>query len=216
MRNLKTRKCPYIAHFGLKWKNKTTLFCQTFKVEEKKVVSFFNFELNQARYGHFLVFNIFALISPFVKFEPPCGTPKSASIWLKFFLVYILMYWNGINNLLSTFEKLFEIWSTLMWVIPVGRSVFESLFQIILIGVLSLSLGSIEMMGILFIWIQWGFGSPASQSLFTIWNSFQVKEKNQNGYISLTLARNEKIRPLYFIQLLKLNKTKWSYFFNLS
>ena len=113
MRNLKTRKCPYIAHFGLKWKNKTTLFCQTFKVEEKKVVSFFNFELNQARYGHFLVFNIFALMSPFVKFEPPCGTPKSASIWLKFFLVYILMYWNGINNLLSTFEKLFEIWSTL-------------------------------------------------------------------------------------------------------
>ena len=108
------RKCPYIAHFGLKWKNKTTLFCQTFKVEEKKVVSFFNFELNQARYGHFLVFNIFALMSPFVKFEPPCGTPKSASIWLKFFLVYILMYWNGINNLLSTFEKLFEIWSTLM------------------------------------------------------------------------------------------------------
>ena len=107
------RKCPYIVHFGLKWKNKTTLFCQTFKVEEKKVVSFFNFELNQARYGHFLVFNIFALISPFVKFEPPCGTPKSASIWLKIFLVYILMYWNGINNLLSTFEKLFEIWSTL-------------------------------------------------------------------------------------------------------
>ena len=98
----------------------------------------------------------------------------------------------------------------------VGRSVFESLFQIILIGVLSLSLGSIEMMGILFFWIQWGFGSPASQSLFTIWNSFQAKEKNQNGYISLTLARNEKIRPLYFIQLLKLNKTKWSYFFNLS
>ena len=112
------RKCPYIAHFGLKWKNKTTLFCQTFKVEEKKVVSFFNFELNQARYGHFLVFNIFALMSPFVKFEPPCGTPKSASIWLKFFLVYILMYWNGINNLLSTFEKLFEIWSTLLTLGP--------------------------------------------------------------------------------------------------
>ena len=71
------RKCPYLAHFGLKWKNKTTLFCQTFKVEEKKVVLFFNFELNQARYGHFLVFDIFALMSPFVKFEPPCGTPKS-------------------------------------------------------------------------------------------------------------------------------------------
>ena len=113
MRNLKTRKCPYIAHFGLKWKNKTTLFCQTFKVEEKKVVLFFNFELNQARYGHFLVFDIFALMSPFVKFEPPCGTPKSVPIWLKIFLVYILMYWNGINNLLSTFETLFEIWSTL-------------------------------------------------------------------------------------------------------
>ena len=107
------RKCPYIAHFGLKWKNKTTLFCQTFKVEEKKVVLFFNFELNQARYGHFLVFDIFALMSPFVKFEPPCGTPKSVPIWLKIFLVYILMYWNGINNLLSTFEKLFEIWSNL-------------------------------------------------------------------------------------------------------
>ena len=113
MRNFKTRKCPYLAHFGLKWKNKTTLFCQTFKVEEKKVVSFFNFELNQARYGHFLVFDIFALMSPFVKFEPPCGTPKSVPIWLKIFLVYILMYWNGINNLLSTFETLFEIWSTL-------------------------------------------------------------------------------------------------------
>ena len=97
-----------------------------------------------------------------------------------------------------------------------GRSVFESLFQIILIGVLSLSLGSIEMMGILFFWIQWGFGSPASQSLFTIWNSFQAKEKNQNGYISLTLARNEKIRPLYFIQLLKFDKINCSYFFDLS
>ena len=106
------RKCPYLAHFKIK--NKTTLFCQTFKVEEKKVVSFFNFELNQARYGHFLVFDIFALLSPFVKFEPPCGTPKSVPIWLKNFLVYILMYWNGINNLLSTFETLFEIWSTLM------------------------------------------------------------------------------------------------------
>ena len=117
------RKCPYLAHFGLKWKNKTTLFCQTFKVEEKKVVLFFNFELNQARYGHFLVFNIFALMSPFVKFEPPCGTPKSASIWLKFFLVYILMYWNGINNLLSTFEKLFEIWSTLMG--HIGHSIYQ-------------------------------------------------------------------------------------------
>ena len=93
-----------------------------------------------------------------------------------------------------------------------GRSVFESLFQIILIGVLSLSLGSIEMIGIFFFWIQWSFGSPASLSLFTIWNSFQVKEKNQNGYISLTLARNEKIRPLYFIQLLKLDKTKSSFF----
>ena len=114
MRNFKTRKCPYLAHFGLKWKNKTTLFCQTFKVEEKKVVLFFNFELNQARYGHFLVFDIFALMSPFVKFEPPCGTPKSVPIWLKIFLVYILMYWNGINNLLSTFETLFEIWSTLV------------------------------------------------------------------------------------------------------
>ena len=113
MRNFKTRKCPYLAHFGLKWKNKTTLFCQTFKVEEKKVVLFFNFELNQARYGHFLVFDLFALMSPFVKFEPPCGTPKSVPIWLKIFLVYILMYWNGINNLLSTFETLFEIWSTL-------------------------------------------------------------------------------------------------------
>ena len=108
------RKRPYLAHFGLKWKNKTTLFCQTFKVEEKKVVLFFNFGLNEARYGHFLVFDIFALMSPFVKFEPPCGTPKSVPIWLKIFLVYILMYWNGINNLLSTFETLFEIWSTLM------------------------------------------------------------------------------------------------------
>ena len=54
-------------------------------------------------------------MSPFVKFEPPCGTPKSASLWPKFFLVYILMYWNGIKNLLSTFEKLFEIWSTLIY-----------------------------------------------------------------------------------------------------
>ena len=113
MRNLKTRQCPYLAHFVLKWKNKTTLFCQTFKVGEKKVVLFFKFELNPARYGHFLVFDIFALMSPFVKFEPPCGTPKSVPIWLKIFLVYILMYWNGINNLLSTFEKLFKIWSTL-------------------------------------------------------------------------------------------------------
>ncbi len=127
---MKTRKCPYIAHFGLKWKNKTTLFCQTFKVEEKKVVLFFNFELNQARYGHFLVFDIFALMSPFVKFEPPCGTPKSVPIWLKIFLVYILMYWNGINNLLSTFETLFEIWSTLGGGVQSARTFFSALLLI--------------------------------------------------------------------------------------
>jgi len=30
------------------------------------------------------------------------------------------------------------------------------------------------------------------------------------------MAKNEKIRPLYFLQLLKLKKSKWSYFFILS
>ena len=45
-----------------------------------------------------------------------------------------------------------------------GHFVFESLFQIILIGALSLSLGSVESWddGYTFFWIQWGFGSPAS------------------------------------------------------
>ena len=59
MRNLKTRKCPYIDHFGLKWKNKTTLFCHTFKVEEKKVDLFFHLKRKQARYKHFYVLKFF-------------------------------------------------------------------------------------------------------------------------------------------------------------
>ena len=47
-----------------------------------------------------------------------------------------------------------------------------------------------------------------------IWNPKVVK--NKNGYISLIIARNEKIRPLYFLQLLKFEKRKWSYFVILS
>ena len=37
-------------------KNKTTLFSSTLKVEAKKVVLFFHFELRWARYGHWLVY----------------------------------------------------------------------------------------------------------------------------------------------------------------
>ena len=51
---------------------------------------------------------------------------------------------------------------------------------------------------------------------FSSFESAEAQISNQNGNISLTLAGNEKVRPLYFIQLLKLNKTKWSYVFNLS
>ena len=40
------------------------------------------------------------------------------------------------------------------------------------------------------------------------------KEKNTN--ISLILARIQKIRPLYFLKLLKLKVIKWSYFLILS
>ena len=38
------------------------------------------------------------------------------------------------------------------------------------------------------------------------------KRKKQNGYILLVLIRNEKIRPLCFLQLLKLEKIKCLYF----
>ena len=40
--------------------------------------------------------------------------------------------------------------------------------------------------------------------------------KRENGHILLILAQNEKITPLYFLQLLKLEKIKWCYFFILS
>ena len=58
---MKSTKWPYLAHFSSKWKNKTTFFSSNFKVEEKKVVLFFHFELKRARYGHFLNFKIFVL-----------------------------------------------------------------------------------------------------------------------------------------------------------
>ena len=54
-KNLKTRKWPYLAHFSIKWKNNTTLFSSTFKVEENKVVLFFHFKLKWARYGNFYI-----------------------------------------------------------------------------------------------------------------------------------------------------------------
>ena len=50
----------------------------------------------------------------------------------------------------------------------IGRSVFRSCFQIILAGVLSLSLGSTDITGIFLFGIHCGFGPPPSQSLFTI------------------------------------------------
>jgi len=53
---LKSRKWPYLAHFSSKWKNKTTLFSLTFKVEEKKVVLFFHFRLKWGKNGYFLDF----------------------------------------------------------------------------------------------------------------------------------------------------------------
>ena len=45
--------------------------------------------------------------------------------------------------------------------------------------------------------------------------SFQKSyvEKNKNGHNSVILPPNEKVRPLSFVQLLKLKGIKWSYFF---
>ena len=37
-----------------------------------------------------------------------------------------------------------------------------------------------------------------------------------NSHISLILAQNKKIRSLYSLKFLELNKRKWSYFFDLS
>ena len=45
----------YLGHFSLKWKNETTFFSPTFKVEEIKVVLFFHFEIKWMSYGHFYV-----------------------------------------------------------------------------------------------------------------------------------------------------------------
>ena len=42
----KTNNQPYLTHFSSKLKNKTAIFSPTFKVEEKKVVLFFCFELS--------------------------------------------------------------------------------------------------------------------------------------------------------------------------
>ena len=60
---------------------------------------------------------------------------------------YLIMYFHFLTSLHAQPEVDPGIF---LWDGGVGRSVFQSLFQILLIGVLSLSLGSIEMMGILF------------------------------------------------------------------
>jgi len=50
----------------------------------------------------------------------------------------------------------------------------------------------------------------------TLYDSKIKSPKQKNVHISLVLAQNEKIIPLYFVKLLKLKKIKWSYFFILS
>ena len=39
IRDLKTRKCPYLAYFSLKWKN--TLFCLIFKLKKNNCLIFY-------------------------------------------------------------------------------------------------------------------------------------------------------------------------------
>ena len=46
-KNQKSRKWPYLAHFSSKWKNKTTFFSPTFKVEENKVFLFLHLVVNE-------------------------------------------------------------------------------------------------------------------------------------------------------------------------
>ena len=53
-------------------------------------------------------------------------------------------------------------------------------------------------------------------AILNFWSFCFLKSKFlkwENGHNSLILARNEKITPLSFIQLLKLKERKWSYFF---
>ena len=59
--------------------------------------------------------------------------------------------------------------------------------------------------------------SDFSTTLNSYWSDKCVFPcKQVNGHISLILARNEKIRPLSLLQLSKVKKRKWFYFFILS
>ena len=79
----KLRKWPYLAHFCSKWKNKTTLFSSTLKVEEKKVVLFFHFELKWARYGHFYVSQLLTFKTKISKLRKWPYLPHFCSKWKK-------------------------------------------------------------------------------------------------------------------------------------
>ena len=70
---------PYLAHFSLKWKNKTTLFSSTLKVEENKVVLFFHFKPNWARYGRFLVYKEISTKRPKGNLGPNQDRTKNTS-----------------------------------------------------------------------------------------------------------------------------------------
>ena len=63
----KTRKYLYLGNLSPKWKNNSTLFPSTFKVEENKVPLFFHFESKRPRYGHFVIFSSFILKQMMIK-----------------------------------------------------------------------------------------------------------------------------------------------------
>ena len=64
---IKTRKLRYLSHLSSKWKNESTLFPATFKIEEYKVPLFFHFEAKWPRYGHFVVFSTIILRQTMIK-----------------------------------------------------------------------------------------------------------------------------------------------------
>ena len=63
------KKCPYLSPWAENEKNKDTLFSQTFKIEENKVMLFFHFELKWKSYGHFKILKLSLFEIKILKWE---------------------------------------------------------------------------------------------------------------------------------------------------
>ena len=116
-KNLKTRKWQYLVHFSWKWKNNTTLFSSTLKVEENKVVLFFHFKLKWARYGNFYIS------------QPSTFKTKNLKKRKWQYLVRFSLKWKNNTTLFSSTLKVEEIkWSYFFILSQIERDTANFLF----------------------------------------------------------------------------------------